>query len=315
MMKHEKFWAYAAFAVVCIVWGTTYLGIAIAIETIPPLLMTGTRFTIAGVVLLAVAKYRGDAIPTDRKTLANLALIGFLMVGVGNLAVVWAEQWVPSGMAALFVATAPFWMAILETFRSGGERVTLRSGIGMFIGFIGVAMLVTPGGAGSAWGIGLVLGALAIQIGSMAWQLGSVRGKYHIKHVPLLVSSALQMLFGGAIVTVVGLAIGEGPRYVLTPRTLAALVYLTIFGSIIAYSAYVYALAHLRTTVTSLYAYVNPVVAVFLGWLVLSEPLTWVSLLAMAIILGGVAMVQSESWKKAAPVAATEAVPVKKQAA
>ncbi|HEX9982490.1 MAG TPA: EamA family transporter [Thermoanaerobaculia bacterium] len=315
-MKHEKFWAYIAFATVCVVWGTTYLGIAIAIETIPPLLMTGTRFTIAGVLLLAFAKFRGDKIPMDRKTLGNLALIGFLMVGVGNLAVVWAEKWVPSGMAALFVATAPFWMAILELFRPGGERVSLRSGIGMFVGFLGVAMLVTPGGAGSAWGVGLIGGAVAIQFGGLAWQYGSMRGKYSIKHVPLVVSSGMQMLFGGVIVSIVGFAIGEGPRYVLTPRTFAALAYLTIFGSVIAYSAYVFALAHLRTSVSSLYAYVNPVVAVFLGWLVLSEPLTWVSLVAMAVILAGVALVQSASWQKAAPAAAApEPVAVKERAA
>ena len=112
-MKHEKAWAYAAFATICVVWGTTYLGIAIALETVPPLLLTGSRFVIAGLVMLGIAKLRGERIPVDFRTLANLALIGFLMVGVGNLAVVWAELWVPSGLAALLVATAPFWMAII----------------------------------------------------------------------------------------------------------------------------------------------------------------------------------------------------------
>ena len=311
-MKHERAWAWAAFATVCVVWGTTYLFIRIALETIPPLLLTGTRFTAAGLIMLAVAKLRGERIPTDTRTLLNLALVGFLMVGVGNLAVVWAEQWVPSGMAALFVATAPFWMALIEAFRTHGERVDLRGGIGMLIGFIGVAMLVTPGGSGGAFNMMFILGALAIQVGGIGWQWGSAHAKYKMKHVPLMSSSALQMLSGGIIVSIVGLALGEGSRFVVTPRTFGALAYLTIFGSIIAYSAYVFALAHMRTTHTALYAYVNPVVAVFLGWLILNEPLTWVSVVAMVVILAGVAMVQSGGWGRKPAV--TPAEPVKKAA-
>ena len=311
-MKHEKAVAYVAFAIVCVVWGTTYLGIAIALETVPPLLLTGTRFVAAGLIMLLIARLRGEQIPRDRRTLANLALIGFLMVGVGNLAVVWAELYVPSGIAALLVATAPFWMAIIEMFRRSGERVSLQGGIGMAIGFLGVALLVTPRGSGGKLSAGFLLGALAIQIGGICWQLGSAHGKYNLKHVPLLSSSALQMFFGGAIVTVAGLAIGEAPRFVLTPRTFGALLYLTVFGSIIAYSAYVFALAHMSTTHTSLYAYVNPVVAVFLGWLILSEPLTWVSVLAMVVILAGVALVQTAGWWRKPAV--TPAEPVRKAA-
>lgn len=312
-MKHERAWAYAAFATVCVVWGTTYLGIAIALETVPPLLLTGSRFVIAGLIMLGIAKLRGERIPRDGRTLANLALIGFLMVGIGNLAVVWAEQWVPSGLAALLVATAPFWMAIIELFRRSGERVSLRSGIGMAIGFVGVALLVSPGISGT-WSVGFLLGALAIQVGGICWQLGSAHGKYNLAHVPLMASAALQMLFGGTIVTIAGLAIGEASRFALTPRTFAAMAYLTIFGSIIAYSAYVFALAHLRTTITSLYAYVNPVVAVFLGWLILSEPLTAKAVMAMVVILAGVALVQTASWRKKSVTVAAATESVKKAA-
>lgn len=298
-MKHEKTLAWISFAIVCLVWGTTYLGIRIALETIPPMLMAGVRFTIAGVIMLGFAKMRGQAIPTDSRTLWNLALIGFLMVGVGNLAVVWAEQYVPSGMAALLVATAPFWMALVEAFRTGGERLDLRSGLGMVIGFGGVALLVTPEGAGGSWGVMFLLGALAVQVGSLGWQIGSAHGKYNLRHVPLLASAALQMLFGGLIVGVAGLVAGEASRFSLNARTFSALAYLTIFGSIVAYSAYVFALAHMRTTHSSLYAYVNPVVAVFLGWLIVDEPLSWVSGLAMFVILAGVALVQTAGWRKA----------------
>jgi drug/metabolite transporter (DMT)-like permease len=313
-MKHEKALAYGAFAIVCVVWGTTYLGIRIALETIPPLLLTGIRFTFAGVIMLVIARLRGQAIPRDPRTLANLVLVGLLMVGIGNLAVVWAEQWVPSGIAALLVATAPFWMAMIELFRRTGERLDFRSGLGMAIGFLGVAMLVTPGGSGAAWSVPFLLGALAIQIGGICWQLGSAHGKYNLKHVPLIASSALQMLFGGIIVSLVGLAIGETSRFALNPRTFVALAYLTVFGSVIAYSAYVFALAHMRTTHSSLYAYVNPVVAVFLGWLILSEPLTLVSVIAMVVILVGVALVQSSGWRRSVPVGTATMAGVKRAA-
>ncbi|MBK5259378.1 MAG: EamA family transporter [Thermoanaerobaculia bacterium] len=306
-MKHERALAYAAFATICVVWGTTYLGIRIAIETIPPLLLTSIRFTIAGVVMLAIAYLRGERVPRDPRVLVNLVVIGFLMVGVGNLAVVWAEQWVPSGLAALFVATAPFWMVMMEALRSGGERLDLRGAMGMLVGFVGVAMLVTPAGAGGKLTSGFIAGAIAIQIGSIAWQLGSIRGKYHVARVPLMTSASLQMLFGGAIVGIVAVAIGEPARFSVNPRTLGALIYLTIFGSIIAYSAYVYALAHLPTTKMSLYAYINPVVAVILGRLILNESLTWVSVLAMCVILAGVALVQMPRFRSiSAKVASAE---------
>ena len=305
-MKQERVLAYVAFATVCLVWGTTYLAIRIAVETIPPFLLTAIRFVTAGVLMTAFAAWRGEAIPRDFRTLANLALIGFLMIAVGNLAVVWAEQWVPSGLAALFVASAPFWMAIIEAFRTSGERLDLRSGLGMLIGFAGVAMLVTPQGAGGAFTTQFVLGAIAIQIGSLCWQLGTVRGKYYLKNVPLIASAGLQMFFGGLFCAIVGLGIGEASRFALTPRTFAALAYLTIFGSIIAYSAYVYAMAHIRTTKLSLYAYINPVVAVILGWLILSEELTWVSIAAMVVILAGVALVQTAKLRVAKPVETRE---------
>jgi drug/metabolite transporter (DMT)-like permease len=292
-MKRDRALAYAAFAVVCIVWGTTYLAIRVAVRTIPPFLLTGARFVIAGLILFAFARIRGDAIPRGKRLIAELLFVGLLMVGVGNLSVVWAEQWVPSGFAALLVATAPFWAALLEWFRRDGDRIDARRGIGMLAGFIGVALLVTPGGAGGAFDLHFVVGALAIQIGSFAWQYGTVRGKYNLAMVPPLMSSAFQMLTGGIAVTIVGLASGEAQRLTITPKGIAALAYLTIFGSVLAYTSYVYALKKIRVTSMSLYAYINPLVAVLLGWLILDEHLTWISVIAMCVILGGVALVQS----------------------
>lgn len=292
-MKSDRALAYAAFAVVCIVWGTTYLAIRIAVRTIPPMLLTGARFVVAGIVLLAIARFRGDAIPRGRRILGELLIVGLLMVGIGNFSVVWSEQWVPSGFAALLVATAPFWAALLERFRKEGDRIDARRGIGMFIGFIGVALLVTPGGAGGAFDAHIIAGALAVQIGSIAWQYGTMRGKYNLHDVPPLMSSAFQMLIGGIAISAVGLATGEGRRVRFSAEGIGALAYLTIFGSILAYTAYIYALRNIRVTNLSLYAYINPLVAVILGWLILNEQLTFISILAMCVILGGVALVQS----------------------
>jgi drug/metabolite transporter (DMT)-like permease len=292
-MKHDRALAYAAFAVVCIVWGTTYLAIRIAVTTMTPFLLTGARYLFAGMVLFLIAKLHGDEIPRDRRILGDVVLCGVLMVAVGNLTVVWAEQWMPSGFAALFVGTAPFWATLIELLRRSGERLKLRAALGMLIGFAGVGMLVTPRGAGSVFDRHFVIGAIVIQLGCVAWQYGTIRGKYALASMPPLMSSALQMLAGGFVVMLAGLGLGELPHFHSTPRTFAALAYLSLFGSVLAYTSYVYAARHLRTTNMSLYAYVNPVVAVILGWLVLHEQLTWISITAMAVILGGIAMVQS----------------------
>ena len=292
-MKRDRALAYAAFLTVCIVWGTTYLAIRIAVRTIPPMLLTGTRFVVAGLILLAISLLRGEAIPRTRRLLTDLFIVAVLMVGIGNFTVVWAEQWVPSGIAALLVATAPFWAVVMERTQKHGERISLRRGMGMLIGFVGVALLVTPTGAGNAFEVHLVVGAILLQFASMAWQYGTVRAKYNLTEVPSLMSSALQMLIGGTVVAIIGLATGELHRLTFTAKGLGSLAYLTLFGSVIAYTAYVYALKNLRVTTLTLYAYINPIVAVILGWLILNEQLTALSIVAMLIILAGVAIVQT----------------------
>ena len=307
-MTKDRALAIAAFLTVCIVWGTTYLGIRVAVETIPPVLLTGIRYTIAGIFLVALLRLRGERIPTDPRTLANIGIVAMLLIGVGNLALVWAEQWVPSGTAALLVATAPFWAAMFDALRHDGERIRLRRTIGMVIGFAGVALLVTPGGAGPAHSSRFLIGALAIQIGSMAWQGGSVYAKHTLQKVSPLMSAALQALIGGVVLDVIGVAIGELPRFHPSTRSLIAMAYLTVFGSIIGYSAYTYALSKIRMTTMSLYSYVNPIVAVILGSLILHERLTWVSLTGMAIILSGMALVQFSGVRAARPSPRTLAI-------
>jgi len=298
-MKHDRSLDYAAFATVCIVWGTTYLFIRIAVETIPPFLLTGLRFTAAGTVMLAIALARGERIPRDRNTLFNLAFVGLLMVGLGNLSVVIAEQWVPSGLAALFVATAPFWAGMLEWMHGKAQQLDRRAIIGMIIGFVGVAMLMMPGGSShghtNKW---ILIGALLIQFGGIGWQYGTLRSKYFVRNVPLFTASAIEMLVGGITMVIAGVVIGEVPRLAFTARSLGALAYLSLFGSVIAFSAYIFAADHLSTTKLALYSYINPAVAVFLGWLVLKEQLTAVSITAMVVILCGVALVQSAKMKR-----------------
>jgi len=290
--------AYAAFAVVCIVWGTTYLAIRVAVRTMTPLLLTGARFTVAGIILFTIARFRGDAVPRMRRPIIELTVAGVLLVCIGNCAVVWAEQWVPSGYAALFVASSPLWMAMMERVLNG-ERVGIRRALGMLVGFVGVAMLVTPGGAGGAFDAHFVIGAIVIQIGSIAWNYGTWRAKYFLEDVPPLMSSAMQMLIGGIAIGLLGFAAGEAAHFRFTFQTTMALAYLTLLGSVVAYTSFLYALRHMRTTNLSLYAYINPVVAVILGWLILHEQLTWVSVLAMVIILFGVAMVQTRKVSEA----------------
>jgi drug/metabolite transporter (DMT)-like permease len=284
--------ALAAFFTVCIVWGTTFLGIRVAVESMPPVLLTGIRYTVAGLVMIALLHLRGERIPRDPRTLRDIAIVAVLLIGGGTLALVYAEQWVPSGTAALLMATEPFWAAILDALRRDGERIRLRRTIGMVIGFGGVALLVTPGSATAAFGPRFLLGALLIQVSAMAWQGGSVYTKHALKHVPPLMSAALQALIGGVLLDLAGLAIGDAQRFHPTNRSLLALAYLTVFGTLVGYTAYTYALAHIRMSVISLYAYATPIVAVLLGWLVLGERLTWLSITAMAVILAGVALVQ-----------------------
>jgi len=291
-LKRDRVLAYIAFAIVCIVWGTTYLAIRVAVRSIPPFLLTAMRFVFAGSALFVIARLRGEAVPRSKRILVELLFVALLMVGIGNLSVVWAEQWVPSGIAALLVATAPFWAALLERFRPNGERIGARRAAGMLIGFVGVALLVTPGASG-AFDLHFLLGALAIQIGSMCWQYGTMRGKYNLTEVTPFMSSAFQMMIGGVAVGIVGLAIGEAHRLTWTRDGVLGLVYLATFGSLLAYTSYVYALKKIRMTNMSMYAYINPLVAVLLGWLILHEQLNWVSIVAMCIIFGGVALVQT----------------------
>ena len=293
MANREKWGAYAAWAAVCFFWGTTYLAIRVGLETLTPMLFGGLRFLIAGGVLFfLMTRQRNVRLPSGREWL-DLTLVGILLLGVGNGLVVWAEQWVSSGMAALLVATGPFWVAGLEASRRGGERVTPWSVAGMLVGFSGLAMLVGPNLFGASLGGKFLLGAVGLQVACLSWSAGSIYAKQRPTGVNPLMGAAVQMLVAGAALTVIGTFTGEWAEIRFSTRSLAALLYLIVFGSIVAYGSFTYAMQKLPLSVVSTYAYINPIIAVLLGWLVLSEPLGWRVWVATAVILGGVALVKA----------------------
>ncbi|HEX6623474.1 MAG TPA: EamA family transporter [Pyrinomonadaceae bacterium] len=300
MANREKWAAYGAWAAVCFFWGTTYLAIRVGLETLTPMLFAGLRFLIAGGVLFFVmGRQRNARLPKGREWL-HLAFVGLLLLGVGNGAVVWAEQWVPSGMASLLVATSPFWVVALERFRKDGERVGVRGVVGMLVGFAGLGLLLAPQLFDASVSAYLLLGALAIQIGCFTWTVGSMYAKHRPVGVAPLMGAAVQMLIAGAVLTLVGTFLGEWSEISFSARSAGALAYLVVFGSIVAYSAYTYALQKLPLSLVSTYSYINPVIAVLLGWLVLAEPLDWRVGAATAIILLGVALLKTSPKELAA---------------
>jgi drug/metabolite transporter (DMT)-like permease len=289
--------AYIAWAIVCVVWGTTYLAIRVALESIPPMLMAAMRWIAAGSLLILWLKVRGERLPGPRMWPA-LTTLGVLLLGFGNGAVVWAEQTVPSGLTAVLVATVPFWMVGVEALMAGGagERLTARRIAGLIIGFGGIVLLVWPELHLDDPRGGFMAGVVSTQIAGLGWALGSTyarrRGRSDAQDENVLATAAMEMLFGGLALLVVGLALGEASRLVFTMRTSLALAHLIFFGAVAGFTAYAYALKHLSVATVSLYAYVNPVIAVVLGTLMLREPFNVRMAIAAAIVLVGVALVR-----------------------
>lgn len=291
--------AYFAWITICLVWGTTYLAIKVALDTVPPFLMGGLRYVSAGVLLAVFALGTGRAMP-DRTAWLRALVSGSLLLGLGNGGVVWAEKWVATGLAAVMVAATPFWMTGIEA-ASGGERLTRRAMIGLAMGFSGIVWLVWPDLLASVLdtqraGLGFLFGVLALQIAAAGWALGSSYSRRHPPRGDALGAAAAQMICGGAVMFVAGTLSGEWHALSFTARTFTALVYLTLAGSLVGFVCYIYALHHLPTSFVSLYTYVNPIVAVTLGALVLGEKVGWRVPSAIATILAGMAVV---SWRRA----------------
>ncbi|HEX5709328.1 MAG TPA: EamA family transporter [Pyrinomonadaceae bacterium] len=289
----EKLGAYGAWASVCFFWGTTYLAISVGLETFPPMLFAGLRFLTAGVILfLLMSRQRNVRLPRGREWV-SLTGVGLALLAVGNGSVVWAQQYLTSGMAALLVATGPFWVATLEGLRADGERVNRWGVLGLLLGFGGLGILVAPKLFGAELGVGYLAGVLAIQLACFSWSAGSVYAKHNQVGVHPLMGASVQMLAAGVALTLLGTFTGEWGVLRVSPRSLAALAYLVVFGSIVAYGSYIYAMQKLPLSIVSTYTYINPVIAVLLGWAVLGEGLDWRMALGASVILGGVALVKA----------------------
>ncbi|MGQ9917681.1 MAG: EamA family transporter [Bryobacteraceae bacterium] len=290
MERHPHFWAYAALISVCFFWGTTYLGIRMALEMWPPMTLVAVRFLLSGGILLAGALWMKAELPRGRE-LALTAVYGVLILGAGNGALVLAETWIPSGMAALIITVSPFWMVGLDALLPPREPLHLPTFAGMAVGLAGAVLLVGPGAlAGGAVGGAMLKGSLVLQAGCVSWSLGSLLQKRLPTRAHAIVSGGIQQLAAG--LAFVPLALLWPGEIHFSPRGLGALLYLVIFGSIVGYSSYVVALERLPVAVVSIYNYVNPVVAVILGWIFYREPFGMREATAMVVIFIGVAMVK-----------------------
>jgi len=289
--------AYLALAAVCFFWGTTYLAIRISIETIPFAYMLGIRYVLSGGILLLVAKMSGIAIPRGRE-LWLTALCGVVGIGTGNGFLALAEYRIPSGTAALFYTTAPFWMVGLDAFLPHGKRPLAATIIGLFVGVFGVAYMIYPAAMHEGLGGKTWPGFLLIQLSAAGWSIGSLLQKRVHSHAPPFVSGAVQQFAVGVAMFIGGVSFERMPAVVGTRATLA-IIYLVIFGSIIGYSAFIYVVKTLPIAIASIYYFVNPIVAVLLGWFFFREPFGVRAAVAMLIIFAGIGIVRWSERAKA----------------
>lgn len=293
--KPPRWRVVTAFAAVYLIWGSTYLAIRLAIETIPPFLMAGIRFLIAGAILYAWARWRGTPPPLRTHWLAATIVGGLLLVG-GNGGVVWAEQRVPSGLTALLIATVPLWMAFLNWLRPGGVKPSNGVIAGLLLGFIGITLLVGPGELAGGHHVDS-LGAAVLIMASLSWAAGSLYSRRAQLPASPLLTTGMEMLAGGALLLIAGSLADEWARFelsALSVRSSLALTYLIVFGALVGFTAYIWLLRVSTPAQASTYAYVNPVVAIFLGWALAGEPLTARTLLAAAIIVAAVVVITTQ---------------------
>lgn len=285
---------WAAMISVYIVWGSTYLAIMFAVQSIPPFLMAGTRFLIAGAVLYIWRRFIAKDTVPQKIEWRSAAIVGFFLLVAGNGSVVWAEQHVPSGIAALLVGSAPLWMVLIDAFRPGGRRPTGATILGVGLGFMGIVVLVGPAQLIGIEGDVNPMGAAALTFAAFAWAVGSLYNRGARLPTSPLLGTGMEMLAGGAGLLILGTLTGEWSRLdlaAITARSLWGLLYLIVFGSWVGFAAYTWLLRVAPTTLVSTYAYVNPLVAIFIGNWLAAEPLTPRILIAAAIIVGSVALI------------------------
>ncbi len=300
-----------AFALVYVFWGSTYLGIGIAVEHIPPLLMTGTRFLTAGVLMLAWCAVSGRKIRVTMPEVVRLGIIGALLLSIANPLLARAEEVVPTGLAALIVSMTPLWFLLIDTWMFRGERISRRGSVGLLLGIAGIVVLLWPklrGMSSSPMDRRVLLAALTLPLASFAWALGSALSKRWQEGIDAFAATGWQMAIAGTINLLLAAAFQEPARAHWNLEGIGAIVYLIIFGSWVGYSAYIWLLQHVPMPKVATYAYVNPVVAVLLGWVIMHETVDRYILAGSAIIIGAVALVTSAKVKSRAglEVAASE---------
>lgn len=283
-----------AFVLVYVFWGSTYLGIGIAVEHIPPGLMCATRFTIAGVVMLAWCALTGRRIRHSPRELFSMAVIGILLLMGGNLTLSYAERIVPTGLAALLIAVTPLWFLVLDSLLLGDHHISPRGKIGLLLGIAGVILLIWPKlTTPAALGRRELWWSLALIGGSFTWALGSVLSKKWQTAADPFSATAWQVTFAGIANLIFALLFERLSDVTWTVRGVGATLYLVVCGSWIGYTAYIWLLQHVPTSKVATYAYVNPVVAVFLGWLILHERIDHFILLGSAVVVASVVLVTS----------------------
>ncbi len=302
-----------AFAAIYLIWGSTYLGIRVAVESMPPFLMAAGRFLLAGGALFTFLKLRGAAWPTAKQWRINAIIGTFLLLG-GNGAVSWAEQFVPSGITALLIGVSPLFIVLTEWVWPGGERPSAATMGALLLGFAGVTWLAAPWENPAEGGLNLG-GVAAILLACVSWSVGSIYSRRSKHGTDLFLASSMQMLAGGVALTIVALIHHDFAALnfaAITPKAWWAFSYLVVVGSLVGFSTFVWLMKHSTPARVSTYAYVNPVVAVFLGWLLLQEPIGPRTLVASAIIVASVAIITVQKSKPA--TVAAGATPAKSNA-
>jgi len=291
-MKKTEWLAWASLAIICIVWGTTYLVLRVGVESVPPFLFTGLRQLIAGLILGGgVMMFLGNSLP-DFRTLSRHAIVGFFMISIGNGAVGWGEMYVSSSIAAIICSLMPLWIILINLAYGKGDKIDGQILFGVLLGFGGL-MLIFGDGLSDFTNSDYTAGIIVIFLATISWAGGTIYLRTFKKNGTPLLDAALQMFFGGVFLLTASSLTEDANTAQWHGESLFALFYLIILGSVVAYGAYSYVLTKLPTPVVSLYAYINPVVAVLLGWLILDEKLNAAILTGCMLIIAGVYIVNT----------------------
>lgn len=284
-MERTDVKAYLAWGAVCIVWGTTYLAIRIGVEDLPPFLFAGMRWTLAGFLIFFVHYLKGERFPSKRDVLIS-AISGILLIGLGNGFITVGEQWVPSGIASIFVTTVPFWVSGFEVVTKKQQRITLLGILGLVLGFVGASILFLN--KNELDGLSNIYGIITVLAGVISWSSGTIIVKYKPVNGNVFMNVSLQMIFAGLFQLIIGTVSGEWSGFSFTVNSFYAMIYLVIFGSFVGYNSYMYALKHLPISFVATYTYINPIIAVILGNIILDEKLNAIIFASLFFILLGV---------------------------